>query len=904
MTANQIRETFLHYFQDHGHKVVPSASLIIRNDPTLLFTNAGMNQFKDIFLGINQAEFLRVVDTQKCLRVSGKHNDLEEVGLDTYHHTFFEMLGNWSFGDYFKKESISMAWDLLTGIYGLNPEDIYVTIFEGSKEDQLELDREAHDNWQEWIDVERILLGNKKDNFWEMGNIGPCGPCSEIHIDLRSPNEKIAVPGKSLINMGHPQVVEVWNLVFIQYNRLSSGKLESLPQKHVDTGMGLERLCMAIQKKQSNYDTDLFQPIIQNLAQKAGVKYGENEKTDIALRVIADHIRAISFTIADGQLPSNTGAGYVIRRILRRAVRYGYTYLKLGSPFLFGLVSQLADSFEKVFPSLKTQKTFLEKVIHEEESSFLRTLESGISRFEKYNAIDKIVDGRFAFELFDTFGFPIDLTLLMAKENNWEVEMEIFSAELEAQRLRARKAGSVTFGDWINIDSITEEKQAHMPEIHSLFIGYDHFRCETNIVRFRETEVQDQQVYQWIFEKTPFYPEGGGQIGDTGFIHFLDESIPIIDTRRENNQILHLTHFAPKDFSLIKKQVILEIDLNRRVALARNHSATHLLQASLKQVLGNHIAQKGSLVESDYLRFDFSHFTKLSADEIKKVEELVNKKILACISLEERRDVPFQKAIEMGSTAFFGEKYGDKVRIITFDKDFSRELCGGTHVASTGMIGGFEIENETAVGSGIRRITAITGEKLREKNIIRKNKLLQLEGLVKQNEIISAVESLLEDRKTLLKNLENAKIQESKLWKEELKIEIEKKIQENLINQPGISNYKILIPSLNKKNYSPEIIKIISYELMEEFKDYPLGIISGSAYEGKAHIAVALNEAFRLVGNQKQKIKDAKEVVKAVSSIIQGGGGGQSNYATAGGKNVLGLQEAVNKAFTLLKSDS
>jgi len=882
MTSNQIRATFLDFFKEKNHQIVPSAPLVIHNDPSLLFTNAGMNQFKDIFLGSKKASSLRVSDTQKCLRVSGKHNDLEEVGIDTYHHTFFEMLGNWSFGDYFKDEAISMAWELLTKVYKLPIENLYVTIFEGSKEDQLESDQEAFESWKKWIDPHRILYGNKKDNFWEMGISGPCGPCSEIHIDLRSPSEKLKIPGKDLVNQGHPQVVEIWNLVFIQFNRLSNGKLEPLPQKHVDTGMGFERLCMAIQKKESNYDTDVFQPLIQKLSQESGFEYGKSEKIDIALRVIADHIRAISFTISDGQLPSNTGAGYVIRRILRRAVRYGHTYLNFRKPFLAGLVSVLCDQFKIVFPNLIEQQSFIEKVITEEESSFLRTLEAGMGRFDKYEAHKHIVDGKFAFELFDTFGFPIDLTVLMAKEKGWTVDLKVFDNELEAQRLRARTAGSSSSGDW----KIVHKAQ----ENHSLFIGYDHQESISKIIRYREVQTKGETVYQWVFDKTPFYPEGGGQTGDSGQMIIMDEDLEIFDTRKENNQILHFTHRLPRHIENVSGEVLLRIHSERRKSISRNHSATHLLQAALKRVLGDHIAQKGSLVEEQYLRFDFSHFSKLSEAELLEVENLVNEKILENISLDERRNIPFQEAIDLGTTALFGEKYGEKVRMITFDPGYSRELCGGTHIGATGEIGLFEIESESAVGAGIRRITARTGLEARKGHLKRKEEILKIVSLLKPGgELLLALENLLEENQKLKKEKEKYQLAELKELKSNFLKLIKTQFDESNSDQPVIFT-KVLT------NISPDGLKTMVFEILNELNSFSLGLILGMVWEAKPFIAVGLSETIL----KKSSIK-ASGLVKKIASGIEGGGGGQPNYATAGGKKIEGLEGTLDLGEKLLR---
>jgi len=888
MTSNRTREAFLQYFKEKEHQIVPSAPLLIQNDPSLLFTNAGMNQFKDIFLGSKKAVYKKVADTQKCLRVSGKHNDLEEVGIDTYHHTFFEMLGNWSFGDYFKKEAIFMAWELLTRIYGLNPELLYVTIFEGDKNDHLDMDSEARDCWLEWIQPDKILLGNKKDNFWEMGETGPCGPCSEIHIDLRSASEIAKIPGRELVNTGHPQVVEIWNLVFIQFNRLSGGKLEPLPEKHVDTGMGFERLCMALQKKQSNYDTDIFQPLIQKMALEAGVEYGKNEKTDIALRVIADHIRALVFTISDGQLPSNTGAGYVIRRILRRAVRYGYTYLNFKKPFLSHLLPILSNQFQEIFSNVKEQEVFIQKVIFEEETSFLKTLEQGIGRFEKYESKNKVVDGKFAFELFDTFGFPVDLTLLMAREKGWTVDLEVFDQELEAQRLRARASGSSTMGDWQSPHKHKVHLESRDQEIHSIFIGYDHLECETRVVRFREVTIKGEDYIQWVFQYTPFYPEGGGQVGDQGSLKIGEEILEIVDTKKENNQIIHFTKKRPQKEESLDLPVFLEVDKEGRKSSSRNHTATHLLQSALKQVLGNHIAQKGSLVEPGYLRFDFSHFSKMNEKELEEVERIVNEKIRENILLTEDRNIPYDLAIEKGATALFGEKYGDTVRMITFDPSYSRELCGGTHVSSTGEIGIFEIESESAVGAGIRRIQAKTGISAFDLYKKRRVILKELEHLLKPGtDLVSSVEGLLEELKLLQKQQELIKIQAGKTYKEEFKKILEEKA--GLMETFTLSR---IISGIN-----PDILKTLVFELLDEFRAKPIALVLGMETDGKPFLSIGFTET--LLKNTKET---ASSIVKKVASIMEGGGGGQPGYATAGGKKLAALEETLLSAEKIIMS--
>ncbi|HQW22962.1 MAG TPA: alanine--tRNA ligase, partial [Bacteroidia bacterium] len=682
MTSAQIRTAFLDFFKSKGHHIVPSAPMVVKNDPTLMFTNAGMNQFKDIFLGNSPAKYPRIANTQKCLRVSGKHNDLEEVGIDTYHHTMFEMLGNWSFGDYFKKDAIAWSWELLTEVYKLSKDRLYVTVFEGDSKENLAFDQESFDHWKKVLPEDRILRGNKKDNFWEMGATGPCGPCTEIHIDLRSDEERKKVDGKTLVNESHPQVIEVWNNVFMEFNRKADGSLDKLPAQHVDTGMGFERLCMAMQGKTSNYDTDVFQPMIQFIALNSGVKYGAAEKTDIAMRVMSDHIRAIALAISDGQLPSNNKAGYVIRRILRRAVRYGFTFLNLKEPFLNKLVPILAEQFKDVFPELKAQQDFVIRVITEEELGFLRTLDTGIKKFDEYKG--KSVDGKFAFELFDTFGFPIDLTQLMARERGMEVDMTGFNKCLDEQKERSRAAAVVDTDDWVIVKEGEEVE----------FIGYDETEGEAEILRYRKVKAKNKEQFQLVLNRTPFYAESGGQVGDSGYIEANGEKTSITDTQKENNLIIHYVDKLPKDVSAT---FVAKINTSRRKQISNNHSATHLLHSALKQVLGAHVNQKGSLVNEAQTRFDFSHFAKVSDEEIQKIEKIVNEKIRENILLDERRNVPVQQAMDMGAMALFGEKYGEFVRVITFDPSFSIELCGGTHVKATGQIGQIKVVSESAV---------------------------------------------------------------------------------------------------------------------------------------------------------------------------------------------------------------
>lgn len=765
MNSKEIRNAFLEFFKNKQHTIVPSAPMVIKNDPTLMFTNAGMNQFKDIFLGHKPVKDARIADSQKCLRVSGKHNDLEEVGHDTYHHTMFEMLGNWSFGNYFKKEAIEWAYDLLIKELGIDVNRVYATVFEGSKEENLEPDNEALEYWKKYLPESRILYGSKKDNFWEMGDTGPCGPCSEIHVDLRDEDERKKVDGKNLVNKDNPLVIEIWNLVFIQYNRKANGSLELLPAKHVDTGMGFERLCMVLQGKKSNYDTDVFQPIIQEIAKISGIKYGTNSKADIAMRVIADHLRAISFSIADGQLPSNNKAGYVIRRILRRAVRYGYTFLNFKEPAMYKLVPVLVENMGDAYPELKAQQSLIEKVITEEEQSFLRTLETGIKLLDQIiektlSLQSKVVDGNTAFELYDTYGFPLDLTELILKEKGLSVNREEFQQAMENQKDRSRSATAITTDDWIELIDIKDEK----------FVGYTELEYNIRITKYRKIKSKDKELYQLVFDTTPFYAESGGQVGDTGFIMAGDEKIAIIDTKKENNLIIHLAAKLPKDPQAEFKAIV---NKNNRQSTASNHSATHLLHYALRKVLGKHIEQKGSLVHPDYLRFDFSHFQKVTDEEIEKVETIVNELIRKNINLEEMHEVPMKKATEMGAIALFGEKYSDLVRVIKFDE--SVELCGGTHVKATGQIGYFKIISEGAISAGVRRIEAITSEKAEE--FIREN-LTELNGIKalfnNPKNLKSSIEALLEENSKLSKQIEEFIKEKAKLVKAELvqKIEI------------------------------------------------------------------------------------------------------------------------------------
>lgn len=872
MTTKEIRKTFLDFFASKGHQIVPSAPIVIKNDPTLMFTNAGMNQFKDLFLGEASIKYPRVVDTQRCLRVSGKHNDLEEVGIDTYHHTMFEMLGNWSFGDYFKEEAIAWSWELLTEVYGISKDQLYVTVFEGDEKEGLPKDQEAYNFWKHHIAEDRILLGNKKDNFWEMGETGPCGPCSEIHVDCRTPEEKKLVDGKTLVNADHPQVIEIWNNVFIQFNRLKDGSLQALPAKHVDTGMGLERLVRVLQKKTSNYDTDVFQPLIQFISQKSGITYHQDPQSSkencskaIAMRVMADHIRAIAFAIADGQLPSNNKAGYVIRRILRRAVRYGYTFLNFKEPFLHTLVPILAEQFDGVFPELKAQQSFVQKVVLEEELSFLRTLATGIQRFERYEANNGVIAGDFAFELYDTFGFPIDLTELMAHEKGLTVDKKEFEAELQKQKNRSRAATTIDTGDWITVHQGDEVE----------FVGYDERITECRILKYRKVSAKGKEQYQLVLDRTPFYAESGGQVGDTGILAGdANLSIQLTDTKKENGLIIHYTNTLPKDLSIAFEAFV---NLERRSAIENNHSATHLMHAALKQVLGSHVNQKGSLVNDAYLRFDFSHFSKVTDKELAEVEAIVNKKIRKNISLKEQRHVAYQTAIDSGVTALFGEKYGDFVRIITFDDDFSKELCGGTHVKATGEIGYFKIISESAVAAGVRRIEAITGEKAQEYITHQSVLVDHLKDLLKNpKDIFASVESLLEENTRLKKEIEKNTLAKTA----NLKYDLAKQVTQ--INGINFIAQKVDLPNA-------EAVKNLAYSVKDIVDN--LFLVIASEIENKPGLAVMLSD--NLV---KDRSLNASNIVRELAKEIQGGGGGQAFFATAGGKDSSGITKALQKA--------
>ncbi|MES2809294.1 MAG: alanine--tRNA ligase [Bacteroidota bacterium] len=878
MTANEIRQAFLDFFASKGHTIVPSAPIVVKNDPTLMFTNAGMNQFKDIFLGEAPAKAARVADTQRCLRVSGKHNDLEEVGIDTYHHTMFEMLGNWSFGDYFKKEAIAWSWELLTEVYKIDKDRLYVTIFEGDDKEGLPKDQEAYDFWKAFVPEDHILLGNKKDNFWEMGETGPCGPCSEIHFDNRSDAERAKVSGATLVNADDPQVIEIWNNVFMQFNRLKSGELQPLPAQHVDTGMGFERLVRVIQGKFSNYDTDVFTPVINYIAEKSGKAYNADDvpgdadwNTAVAMRVLADHIRAVSFTIADGQLPSNNKAGYVIRRILRRAVRYSYQYLEFKEPFLNQLVPLLAEQFKGVFDELSSQKDFVQKVILEEEVSFLRTLSAGIRKFKEVaSGPEKVISGAVAFELSDTYGFPLDLTELMAREINWTVDTAGFETALQEQKTRSRAASAVDTGDWV----LQREEEV------TDFTGYDETQSVAHITKYRKVTAKGKEQFQVVLDKTPFYAESGGQVGDTGELIFPDgEIIYVTDTKRENGLIVHYVDKLPED---IDDALTAIVDKDRRDSIMSNHSATHLLHAAMKQVLGTHVNQKGSLVNADYLRFDFSHFAKVTDEELARIEAIVNQKVRENVALNEQRNLPYDVAITSGVTALFGEKYGDFVRVITFDDAFSKELCGGTHVKATGAIGYFKIISESAVAAGVRRIEAITG--VSAENFI--NEQTKLVGEVKEllknpKDIGKSIESLLEENARLKKEIEKSILEKSSGLKDELAKKVE------TINGINFIAQQVELPNA-------DAIKNLAYNLKDIVSD--LYLVLTAVIDGKPNITVMI--ADNLV---KDNGLNAGAIVRDLAKEIQGGGGGQPFYATAGGKDVNGLPAVLEKAKGFIK---
>ncbi|MFZ4462454.1 MAG: alanine--tRNA ligase [Bacteroidales bacterium] len=869
MTSAEIRSLFISFFQSKQHSIVPSAPIVVKDDPTLMFTNAGMNQFKEIFLGNVAVKYPRIADTQKCLRVSGKHNDLEEVGFDTYHHTMFEMLGNWSFGDYFKQEAIDWAWELLTDVYKIDKNRLYVTVYGGDASDGLELDNEAFEFWKKHVPEDRILFGSKKDNFWEMGDSGPCGPCSEIHADIRDDSDRAKVDGRTLVNSDHPQVIEIWNLVFIEFNRMANGNLVKLPAQHVDTGMGFERLCMVLQGVQSNYDTDVFQPLIAEIARLAGVQYGSDKMKDVSMRVIADHLRAVSFAIADGQLPSNTGAGYVIRRILRRAVRYGFTFLGVEEPFVYKLLTVLTNQMGSQFPELVSQNELVTKVIYEEEASFLRTLAHGIRKFEQYvknHSGEVLVDGDFAFELFDTYGFPIDLTKLLAKEKNLDVDFEQFQLKLEEQKNRSRKAAEVAAGDWVIVDKNFVSTQ---------FIGYEVTFGKSRIMRYRQVATKKQTYFEIVLDQTPFYAESGGQVGDTGFISDADDKILIFNTLKENNLIVHLTESLPQN---IENEFDVSVNVDRRQKIMANHSATHLMHAALRKVLGTHVEQKGSLVDDEKLRFDFSHFSKMTSEEIRKVESLVNEKIRENVAAQTLTDVPVNDAKKMGAMALFGEKYGDYVRVVTFDPSYSVELCGGTHIPASGQIGNFRIVSESAIAAGVRRLEAVTGFAAEMYVQNHFDQLQQVKEILKSaGDVVKSAQQVVEQNHHL------------------------QKLIENLITEKAMEKASVL-------RMKTEIINSIQFigAVLDEDGEFlknvggflrinatnTIALLGGKSGE-KASLCLVISDDLA-----ESKGLDASKEIREAAKAIQGGGGGQKHLATAGGKNPEGIQ----KAFEIIRN--
>jgi len=879
MTSNELRKSFLDFFKSKQHHIVPSAPMVMKNDPTLMFTNAGMNQFKDIFLGNQPAVYPRVADTQKCLRVSGKHNDLEEVGHDTYHHTMFEMLGNWSFGDYFKKEAIDWAWEYLTDVLKIDKSRLYATVCEACTEGCFGMDCEAYDLWKQYLPEDRILIGKRKDNFWEMGESGPCGPCSEIHYDSRPDDERAKIPGSERVNADDPQVIEIWNLVFIQYNRKASGELELLPAKHVDTGMGFERLCRIIQGKTSNYDIDLFQDIISEISTMCGIRYGEHEQSDIAMRVVADHIRAISFSIADGQIPSNNKAGYVIRRLLRRAVRYGYTFLGRTEPFLCELVPALIRVMGNSFPELKAQQSLIERVIREEEQSFLRTLSTGISLLENIivetrhaTSLQKnqtVISGKVVFEMYDTFGFPLDLTELILREHGLSYNREEYEMEMAAQKNRSRAAAAVDTGDWVSngacpIVTIDETR----------FVGYDYTEADIHITRYRKIATKGKEQYQLVFDVTPFYAESGGQVGDCGYIKSDAEQIPVLNTKKENNLIVHIVDRLPEQ---LDADFLAMVDMDKRRTTEANHSGTHLMHHALREVLGAHVEQKGSLVCPDYLRFDFSHFQKMTDGEIRQVEQRVNRMIRENIPLTEYRDIPTDDARKMGAMALFGEKYGELVRAIRFGE--SVELCGGTHVKATGQIGMFKIISEGAIAAGIRRIEAITAEKMEQHLYTMEDTMKQVRELFNNSPaFLQAIKKTVDENSELKKQLEDIM--------HERMVEVQQELLKTVEEQNGVNLIHF------KTSFPPELIKDMAFAVRNRFER--LVFIAGSDNGGKPTLTIALSDALVAEG------KNASTAVREAAKEMQGGGGGQPFFATAGGKDVNGLERAMEKALRLL----
>ncbi|GEP49402.1 alanine--tRNA ligase [Flavobacterium noncentrifugens] len=870
MKSQEIRKQFLEFFQSKGHLIVPSAPIVLKDDPTLMFNNSGMAQFKEYFLGNGTPKSKRIADTQKCLRVSGKHNDLEEVGIDTYHHTMFEMLGNWSFGDYFKKEAIHWAWELLTEVYKIDKDILYVTVFEGSEEENVPFDQEAFDIWKTLISEDRILLGNKKDNFWEMGDQGPCGPCSEIHVDIRSGEEKAKVSGRDLVNNDHPHVVEIWNNVFMEFNRKADGSLEKLPARHVDTGMGFERLCMVLQGVQSNYDTDVFSPLIEKIEKITRAKYtikakdDEEEKINIAIRVIADHVRAVAFAIADGQLPSNTGAGYVIRRILRRAIRYGFTFLNTKEPFIYQLAEVLADQMGGSFPEIRLQQHLVQNVIREEEASFLRTLDQGLQLLENVisDTKEKTVSGQKAFELYDTFGFPIDLTALILRERNYELDEDGFDKAMFEQKTRSRAASEVSTDDWTIL----------VPGNTETFVGYDLLVNEVKITRYRSIDSKkDGRLYQIVFDHTPFYPEGGGQVGDKGTLLNENETIEIIDTKKENNLIMHLTKQLP---TVVNAAFIAKVDKRLRQDSASNHSATHLMHLALRSILGTHVEQKGSLVNPNYLRFDFSHFAKVTDEQLKQVEDFVNARIQEQLPLEERRNIPFQQAVDEGAMALFGEKYGDSVRAIKFGN--SVELCGGIHVKNTADIWHFKIISEGAVAAGIRRIEAITSDAVKQYYNNQEKALAEIKLVLKNpQDSIKAVVSLQDENAKLKKQLEVLLKDKARNLKGELASQLEE-----------INGVQFLATQVD---LNAEGAKDLAYELGNLGKN--LFLVLATAENDKPMLTVYISKELAAAKNL-----NASQIVRELGKHIQGGGGGQPFFATAGGKDILGIPQALEAA--------
>ena len=870
MTSKEIRQSYKDFFQSKEHRIVPSAPMVIKDDPTLMFTNAGMNQFKDVILGNAPIKYPRVADSQKCLRVSGKHNDLEEVGHDTYHHTMFEMLGNWSFGDYFKKEAIEWAWEYLTEVLKLDKDRLYATVFEGAPEENLERDDEAASYWEKYLPKERIINGNKKDNFWEMGDTGPCGPCSEIHIDIRPESERAKVDGLTLVNNDHPQVVEIWNLVFMQYNRKADGSLEQLPAKVIDTGMGFERLCMAVQGTLSNYDTDLFQPIIGKIGEISDKKYGEDEKVDIAMRVIADHVRTIAFSITDGQLPSNAKAGYVIRRILRRAVRYGYTFLNMHESFMYRLIPTLIEVMGDAYPELEAQQGLIEKVMKEEEESFLRTLETGIKLLER-NLPEKeggVLSGEVAFKLYDTFGFPLDLTELILREHGMSADVAGFNAEMQKQKDRARNAAAVETGDWTKVHDGEPE-----------FVGYDEIESTAHILRYRAVKQKKSEFYQIVLSRSPFYAEMGGQVGDSGWlISETGEKIEVFDTKRENNLAVHLTKKLPQNLEGV---FTAKIDTDKRTATECNHSATHLMHEALREVLGNHVEQKGSYVSPEVLRFDFSHFQKMTPEEIRAVEVKVTEKIRSNFPIEEHRHVPIEEAKAQGAMALFGEKYGDDVRTVRFGT--SIELCGGTHISSTGRIGTFRIVSEGAISAGVRRIEAVTAKVCEEYLYAKEDILTSIKNLLSNvPDVMQGINRLIADNEEMKKELQE--------FIKEKTEQVKLKVIEHKTVINGVDVFKAILPA-----GSPDVIKDIAFQIKGQFPENMM-FVGATAANGKPNLTVMLTDDLVAKGMH------AGNIVREAAKLIQGGGGGQPHFATAGGKNAERLNEAVESIIKLLKS--